>query len=82
MQKSVQQLSLRLEIPETTLRRVFTNAITLPDYHQWLDHIATGTGQSKNYVLETMASIWVNHCLNSTIAQEFACQVTDKLPRS
>ncbi|MDE2481541.1 MAG: AAA family ATPase [bacterium] len=54
-----EELSKRLGIDEAAVVRGLYAAMTLPDHHDWLPHVAQQWNKNRDYIWTTMCQIWV-----------------------
>jgi predicted ATPase len=63
LQNAIPQLAARLEISENSTSDALQHATTIPDHHDWIADAANTLNQTNRYLWETMARVWVRHCL-------------------
>jgi hypothetical protein len=77
---ALHQLALRLGISEDALSTAFDRAMSAVDSHEWPHHLARITGQTVDYLWETMCQVWVKNCLSEDDLNEFSGAIKRLLP--
>ncbi len=68
-------LSDRLGLHIDSLRTAFENTTSLIDHHAWITQCAMRTGQTSDYLWQTMCEVWVKHCLDPGKLRDFKTSI-------
>lgn len=77
---AIAQLAARLGFSSESLITAMDSAMSLTDAHDWPNQLARLTGQTTNYIWETLCQVWANECVSQEALANFVEPVRAHLP--